>query len=501
MSYHPTLISQIKKVLGEDALNDLTLQPFFAVVSKTYATYDRDKKLTDHAFQVSEREYQLANSDLVKQNELKQHSIHKIKAAIKALDTNAVFQSEEDEGDELISTLAYLEQQIGKTKILEAELLKAIELAEKALKAKTDFLSVMSHEIRTPLNAIIGTILLLKYKELNEEQEELLKVMEISSENLLSLINDVLDFNKLEEGKIVFAEREIDIYHFLKNIKMAHRIRAEEKQNTIKILFDDDIPDHVIGDDVRLGQIINNLVSNAIKFTFQGIITIQATLLQKNKDWVTLHFSVTDTGIGIPKEKQALIFESFTQANANITREYGGSGLGLTIIKKLLELQGSTIHVESEPGKGSKFHFDLTFKKSNAAIQKKEEIVAIDEKDLAGVKVLLVEDVAFNVMVAERLLKKWNATVAVASNGKEAVDMVSANNYDVVLMDIHMPVMDGYTATQEIRKFNTAIPIIALTASSNIQELNNLSGMNGYVTKPFNMNDLYIAIYNNVMSS
>jgi signal transduction histidine kinase/CheY-like chemotaxis protein len=499
MSYNKTLLSQAQKNLPVNYLEDPILKNFLEVIEKTYATYEKDKRITEHAFEISEREYQQANQDLQYQIELKRASIQKLKQAIKSLDTNATFFVTESDDNDLMSTIAYLEEQIVKTKVLEAELLKAIEFAEKALKAKSEFLSVMSHEIRTPLNAIIGTILLLKYKELTPDQEELVRVMEISSENLLSLINDVLDFNKLEEGKIVFAEHDIDIFHFLKNIKMAHRIRAEEKQNIIKIMFDDDIPDYIVGDEVRLGQILNNLISNAIKFTKEGTISIQVSLKSQNKDWVTLEFAVKDTGIGIPFEKQQAIFESFTQANANITREYGGSGLGLTIIKKLLELQGSGIHVESTPGKGSRFFFDLTFKRSSASGLKKEEAIQnIDEKNLQGVKVLLVEDVVFNVMVAERLLKKWNAEVDVANNGQIAVEKAREGNYDVILMDIHMPVMDGYTATAEIRKFNTTTPIVALTASSSIHDQANIVGMNGFVSKPFNMNDLYSVIYKHV---
>ena len=216
MPYHHTLESQIKKTLKETHLADNSVLSLLDIISRTYDTYEKDKKLTEHAFEVSEREYHEANNDLKKQNEIRIASIQKIKAAIRSLDTYAVLEDDTNDLD-LMDTIAFLEKQIQKSKNLENELIQAVELTEKALKAKTEFLSVMSHEIRTPLNAIIGTILLLKYKELNEEQQELLKVMEISSENLLSLINDVLDFNKLEEGKIIFTEREIEIHQFIKN--------------------------------------------------------------------------------------------------------------------------------------------------------------------------------------------------------------------------------------------------------------------------------------------
>ena len=334
---------------------------------------------------------------------------------------------------------------------------------------------------------------------------ELLNVMEISSENLLSLINDVLDFSKLEEGKIIFAERNINVLHFLKNIKMANQVKAEEKRNRIKITYDDDIPEFLVCDDVRLGQILNNLISNAVKFTKDGTITIRVELKENNKQDVDLLFSIEDTGIGIPKEKQHLIFERFTQANNNITREFGGSGLGLTIIRRLLQLQGSEIFIDSELGVGSKFYFTLKFKKSTSEIREESKQSGNENKpDLAGKKILLVEDVEFNVMVAQRMLRNWNAEVDLAENGAIAVEKVKQNHYDLILMDIQMPVMDGYTATSNIRKINKQIPIIALTASvitTDIEAKAVQIGMNGCLSKPFNPNTLYTIISNNIKES
>jgi CheY-like chemotaxis protein len=350
----------------------------------------------------------------------------------------------------------------------------------------------MSHEIRTPLNAIIGTIMLLQYHPLSPEQKEQLRVMEISSENLLNLVNDVLDFSKMEEGKINFVERTITLLHFLKNIKMVNRVRAEEKGDTIKILYDDDVPKYVTGDDVRLGQILNNLVSNAVKLTQNGPVTIRVGLHFTTEQDVLIDFSIEDTGI--PPEKQGLIFERFTQANNNITRDFGGSGLGLTIIKRLLELQNSHIQLESEVGKGSRFYFTLRFKKhteETSEESKPEE--KLQKQDLSGLHILLVEDVAFKVMVAEKMLQHWHATVDLAANGAIAVEKIRNNTYDLVLMDIQMPVMDGYTATREVRKFNQEVPIIALTTSAinlDIQSKAFQSGMNGCITKPFNPGDL-----------
>ena len=223
---------------------------------------------------------------------------------------------------------------------------------------------------------------------------------------------------------------------------------------------------------------------------------------ENNTDSVLIYFAIQDTGIGVPQEKQQLIFERFTQANTNITREFGGSGLGLTIIKRLLQLQNSDIHLESEPGKGSKFFFSLRFKKSKSNTVREEKIQTFDKQDLKGISVLLVEDVVFNIMVADGMLQNWNAKVDIAENGLLAIDKMKQNKYDIVLMDIQMPVMDGYTATEEIRKFDTSTPIVALTASISIdiQEKATQVGMNGFVTKPFNPNDLYAALYNNTIA-
>jgi signal transduction histidine kinase len=495
MGYHSILEKQIRKTLPESFLADADMQKLLDAISNSYHGFDRDKRLADHAFDISEQEYQKVNADLQAQNDIRKASILKLKEAIRSLDPTGAF-SYNDKDEDLISIISFLEEQITKSKQMASELILAKETAEKASLAKSEFLSIMSHEIRTPLNAIIGTNNLLHYQDPLPSQKELLNVMKISSENLLSLINDVLDYGKLEEGKIILAERDINLKQFVKNLRAAHRLRAEERGNNLRLMFDEDIPDYIIGDDIRLGQVLNNLISNAIKFTKKGTITIEVLLNSITENAVNIDFAIIDTGIGIPPEKQGMIFDRFTQANTNITREYGGSGLGLTIIKLLLKLQNSEIYLESEADKGSKFYFSLSFKKSDTVSQEEGKPVQTDTPDLQGIKILLVEDVEFNIMVAEKMLQNWNAIVEIAGNGKIAVDKARESSYDIILMDLQMPVMDGYTATKAIREFDTKTPVIALTASITIDIQGKATefGMNDCITKPFNPRDLYSII-------
>lgn len=496
MAYHKTLESLLSRHFPNGhPQEDKNFSEFLKSLSGYFNTFDRDKKISDHAFEVSEKEFQQINQSLMERNEITKNSILKLKDAIVHLAPEHKNSLEKD-SDDIIYIINFLTEIIRRSKTLESELIKAKEDAEKAAHAKADFLSVMSHEIRTPLNAIIGTIALMNYHDdLDEAKKELLRVMEISSENLLSLINDVLDFNKLEEGKITFGERDFDLRSFLKNIKLANKLRAEEKNNLVVLNIAEDIPPMVKGDDLRLGQVMNNLMSNALKFTRNGTVTMTAKVLEHLPEHIKLYFEVADTGIGIPKDKLELIFERFTQANNNITREFGGSGLGLAIIKKLLQLQGSDILLKSELGKGSQFFFTLDLKPSTLAIHA-EELHEQGEEDLDGLEVLLVEDVEFNVFVAELMLQNWNAKVSKAENGKVALEMVKAKQFGLILMDIQMPVMDGYTSCRLIREFDKKTPIIALTASLtiDIQEKAYLAGMNGFVTKPFNPTELYSII-------
>lgn len=383
-------------------------------------------------------------------------------------------------------------------------LILAKEEAEKATVAKTQFLSTMSHEIRTPMNAVIGITHLLM-QNARDDQAEYLNILKFSAENLLVLINDILDFNKIEAGKITFEEVDFSLKDLLINIRAALLQKAVDKGIQLKLMMEDDLPEAVKGDSVRIGQILTNLVSNAVKFTDYGRVTISASILKKDVDTTTVTFEVKDTGIGIPQDKWDAIFDSFTQASSETTRKYGGTGLGLTITKRLLELQGSKIQLESAPGEGSTFYFDLRLKNSSFQFKKRTESDMTSQKhpSLKGLKLLIADDNRINIIVAQQFFKRWDIESDVAENGVLAVQMVQQSNYDMVLMDLQMPEMDGYEATQSIRALSNdkfaQIPIIALTASAmlDIKDKAFAVGMNDYISKPFNPDELYrkIALY------
>ncbi len=384
----------------------------------------------------------------------------------------------------------------------QTELIKAKEKAEMAATEKLHFTSIMSHEIRTPLNAVIGMSNLLLMENPRKDQISELNTLKFSAENLLMLVNDVLDYSKIEAGKVELEKSPFEIRQLIYNIRSSYKFKADSKEIFINTFIDEEIPTMLIGDVMRLGQVLNNLISNAIKFTDKGFVEISLRKIQYAKDSeVKIRFEVIDTGIGIPKEKRQLIFDSFSQAALDTSRRFGGTGLGLTITKKLIQLFGSEIYVESEIDKGSTFYFDLVFE---IAPQQKFEVIEIDgiKNDLTtSKKVLLVEDNHINKIVATKFLNKWNLNVETAINGKEALKKLDANHYDLILMDLHMPEMSGLEACRIIRNHENVsfknIPIIALTAAAidNEKEKVLSEGMNDYISKPFNPEELKEKIF------
>lgn len=369
-------------------------------------------------------------------------------------------------------------------------------LAEQGLQAKSEFLSTMSHEIRTPLNSVIGMSNLMLRNNPRPDQKEQLDVLQFSAKNLLSIVNDILDYNKIEAGKISFEEIEMNLPDILGNIVAGAKNAADEKGIDIELKMDEGIQHYVLGDPTRLSQVMHNLVGNAVKFTHDGGVTVQLSILEKKEDVITLLFSVKDTGIGIAKEKQQLIFEQFTQADSSTSRSFGGTGLGLTITKKILTLQGSKLQLDSEPGKGATFYFIQHFKLTGKKLLVREEGDAMPDKTeqpLYGVNILLVEDNHINVLVAQTFLESWGATIDVAENGLEAVNKLDVTRHHLVLMDLHMPVMDGYTAIRKIREKGIAIPVVALTASLPNEVEEEIRGLDidGFVLKPFVPDELF----------
>ena len=368
--------------------------------------------------------------------------------------------------------------------------------AEQALQVKSDFLSLMSHEIRTPLNAIMGlTYLLLQEEDVATPHKEHLQSINFSSQNLLALVNKTLDFSRIEAGKIELEKVNFQLKGLLKDIHRSLYVRASEKQLALELEIDPNTPEEVAGDPSRLTQILNNLISNAIKFTQSGSVKLSVDVIyHSNQEWV-LEFSVTDTGIGIPAEQQQLIFESFVQANVSTHRQYGGTGLGLAITKKIVELHKGSIHIKSNPGEGSVFSVRLRYVKPQptlVTLQKTDAIKIIDSK-LRDVKVLVIDDNIFNKMVASKLLTSWQAEVDTAEDGYSALEKIKATTYDIILMDLHMPGMNGFDAISAIRKLGLQVPIIALTANNNEEEKKRILALGGndYLTKPFVPKELY----------
>lgn len=371
--------------------------------------------------------------------------------------------------------------------------------AEKALQAKSEFLSIMSHEIRTPLNGVIGMTHLLLKKDPREDQKKELEVMLFSAKNLLSIVNDILDYNKIEAGKIKFEAIPSNLNMIAENIVRGFNVFALDQGVDLQLKKDPKLDVTIILDPTRITQIISNLVHNAIKFTEQGSVTVALEVKEKTNETITITISVTDTGIGISPEKQAAIFEQFTQADSTTTRVFGGTGLGLSICKNLVEMQGSKLELKSLPGQGSSFYFTQTYLTDAPILDEKTELnikELVNKTPLTGYHMLLVEDNEFNVMVALNFLENWGATVDVAENGQLALDMFNPQQHKMILMDLHMPVLDGYQATIKIRSSGSKVPIIALTASSQGDDNTKIRdcGANDIVLKPFEPEDLLEAI-------
>lgn len=392
---------------------------------------------------------------------------------------------------ELASKVAVKSSKVAEKAQIKAE--KATHIAEEALKAKQQFLSNMSHEIRTPMNAIIGFTKVLLKSDFSNKQKEYLNAIKLSGDALIVLIDDILDLAKVGAGKMTFEQIP---FKMSKSISaMLHLFETKIQEKNLKLVkeYDNNIPEVLVGDPVRLHQIILNLVSNAVKFTTSGKITVGVHLINEDKENATIEFTVTDTGIGIEANKKSTIFENFQQATSGTSRIYGGTGLGLAIVKQLVESQGGSIYVKSKVGKGSTFSFRLTFKKTEAKVELEEDIMELDT-EIKRLRLLVVEDIPLNQLLMKTVLDDFEFESEIAENGKIAIEKLKDNVYDIVLMDLQMPEMNGFEATEYIRNvLKLNIPIIALTADVTTVDLAKCKavGMNDYIAKPLDEKLLY----------
>ncbi|MCW7493623.1 ATP-binding protein [Leptospira sp. 2 VSF19] len=378
--------------------------------------------------------------------------------------------------------------------LYERELIESRVRAEEANRAKSEFLSNMSHELRTPLNAVIGLSLWLMEDNPKPEQVDYLKNLRFSSETLLTLINDILDFNKIEERMIVIEEIDFNLKDLIGSVSSSFEIKAKEQLLEFQTEVDSNLPEYICFDPTRLLQVLNNLLSNAIKFTKEGKIILRVILVSQTENHVVIRFEVEDTGIGIGPDKLKFVFEKFTQASGDTTRKYGGSGLGLAISKGLAELMQGNLELESELGKGSKFSFTFPCKIGKTNSLRKNHSLKVSS-DLSGKRVLIADDIEINRSIVIRFLKRWGIECEEASDGEEVLSKLVNEKFDLILMDLHMPNMDGYMTTKRIRANSlwSKIPIIALTASAQLETQDKIHavGMNDFISKPFYPNELH----------
>ncbi|MES2809679.1 MAG: ATP-binding protein [Bacteroidota bacterium] len=382
-------------------------------------------------------------------------------------------------------------------KSYQSQLIKSKEAAEIGKKAKEAFLANMSHELRTPINGIIGLTSLLRKTPVSDQQNSMLDLLEVSSQSLLGVINDVLDISKIEAGKFSIIRSPSKLNDLLQAVYRLLKFKADEEHIEFFLNVDPEIPEYLMIDSLRLNQIMMNLLSNAIKFTKRGYVKLTVSILKKEKDKVQLQFSVEDTGIGIPKHRLKDIFESFEQADDDTAAKYGGTGLGLAIVKKLAELKGGELTVDSRIGEGSIFTFTNWYIIAEKPKEEKNKANNTTLSPFTGINVLVAEDNMVNQFMLTKILKDWKVNVEVVNNGLKAFEKLKEGNYDIVLMDTHMPEMNGYQAARKIRieldEPKRSIPIISLSAATfdNEQQEALASGMNDVLGKPFQPDQLH----------
>ena len=383
------------------------------------------------------------------------------------------------------------------------ELIAAKEKAEKASQARSEFLSIVSHELRTPLNAINGITHLLLEENPKKSQLHYLSSLQFSGNYLTTFINDILEINRIESNRVELEKISFNLKRLLEDIKNSLLEVAIKNNNDFELIIDTAVPQNLLGDPTKLSQIFMNLINNALKFTKNGNVIIKANLVSFQEQYTTIAFAIEDTGIGIAPDKLETVFENFAQGSVEINRKYGGTGLGLTIVKKLTSLLGGQIKLKSTLGRGSLFTVELPFEVDQNKEIKKNSITVTDLSLLSGKKVLIVEDNKINQMITKRMLESKGIICEVIDNGEDSIQAVRENNFDLILMDVHLPGINGTIATQKIREFNIKIPVIALTAISLDENRDMLLsfGMNDVVTKPFVPEEFYAAVVRNLANA
>ena len=378
-----------------------------------------------------------------------------------------------------------------------AVLLEQKNRTEEAMKARSQFLSQMGHELRTPLNGIIGASNLLTKNNTLPEQGEYLNILKYCSNHMLELINNILDYNKIEAGKLDIHLTEMNLNQLIQNSVLPFYNRFEEKQIELKVEIDKELNVNVMIDDIRMVQILNNLISNALKFTEKGYVKLKVARIAKEEEMIDVSFTVEDTGIGIHEDDFLKIFESFGQVYTSTTRQYEGTGLGLSISQRLLDLMGSKLELQSEPGKGSNFSFSVRLKQT-VTNKQQNHVAKTQNTDLSGMRILIAEDNVINMLIAKKIMADWNVSLTTAENGLKALESLESDaNYNIILLDLEMPEMDGYTAVREINKLYPGIPVLAFTAALIDQDMySNLrnTGFVDAVLKPCQPMELFSKI-------
>ncbi len=382
-------------------------------------------------------------------------------------------------------------------KLAETELKNHKLQVQKAAKAKARFLSSMSHELRTPLNGIIGTShLILTDEELPDKIKQNMQVLKYSSEHMLGIINDILDFSKIDAGKLELKKQQFNLRHCVNNIVRSFESQFKAKKIAIDLVCND-IPDDIdiFSDEIKLSQVFKNLISNSLKFTYEGSVSLQLTMLKRDAKTTTISFAVKDTGIGIPEDKLTEIFQGFVQVHDDeLSRRHGGTGLGLTISERLVAKFGGTLQVESTIKQGSCFFFTLTFENALASVVPLSDAALLPGiiEDSRGLRVLVVEDNEINASILIKFLQKWGIRIKAASNGIQALELIKYHKFDMILMDLEMPEMDGYTAIKIIRETDRTTPVLAFTATllENMDTLISDDCFNDYILKPYRPGEL-----------